>query len=218
MTPRDLVILGTGGTCIDVLDIVDEINAVDAQWRVVGFLDDAPERHGTQVAGLEVLGPLEHARDLPVGTMVANPLGSPTRPLLKRKIFDRIGLPHERYATLMHPTASVSTRSTLGAGTILFQHVSITAGATIGRSVTMLGGCRINHDDVVGDFATFANNVAIAGSVKVGEDAYLGIGSVVIGGAHIGAGSIVGAGSTCVHEVPRGVVVAGSPARVLRDA
>lgn len=217
MAPRDIVILGTGGTCIDVLDIVDELNAVDTQWNVIGFLDDAADRHGTSVAGYEVLGSLEHARAVPKGTMIANPLGSPTRPALKRSIFERIGLGFDRYASLVHPTASVSRRSTIGDGTILFQHVSVTAGATIGRMVTMLGGCRINHDDTIGDFATLANNVSVAGGVRIGEDAYLGIGSVLIGGAHLGAGSILGAGSTLIREAPAGVIVAGSPARPLRS-
>lgn len=216
MAPRDIVILGTGGTCIDVLDIVDELNAVDTRWNVIGFLDDAVDRHGASVAGYEVLGSLEHTRALPKGTMIANPLGSPTRPTLKRSIFERIGLGFERYATLVHPTASVSRRSTLGDGTILFQHVSVTAGATIGRMVTMLGGCRINHDDTIGDFATLANNVTVAGMVAVGEDAYVGMGSVIIGAADIGAGSIVGAGSTVIRPVDAGVVVAGNPARALR--
>lgn len=217
MASRDLVILGTGGTCIDVLDIVDELNAGSEQWRVIGFLDDAPGSRGTTVAGFEVLGDLEHARDLPATTWIANPLGSPTRPLLKRHIYERIGLAAARYATLVHPTASISSRSTIGDGTIIFQHASITAGVRVGQLVTMLGGCRLNHDDVVGDFATFANNVAIAGSVTVGADAYLGIGSTVIGGVRVGDGSIVGAGSTVVHEVPANVIVVGNPARLLRE-
>jgi len=36
-----LVILGTGGSAYDVLDIVEAINANRPTWRVAGFLDDA---------------------------------------------------------------------------------------------------------------------------------------------------------------------------------
>ena len=37
---RQLVILGTGGSAYDLLDIVDAINAVQPAWEPIGFLDD----------------------------------------------------------------------------------------------------------------------------------------------------------------------------------
>ena len=39
---RPLVILGTGGSAYDLLDIVEAINAVQPTWEPIGFLDDAP--------------------------------------------------------------------------------------------------------------------------------------------------------------------------------
>ena len=45
---QPLIILGTGGSAYDVLDVVEAINAVSPAWDVVGFLDDARspgERH-----------------------------------------------------------------------------------------------------------------------------------------------------------------------------
>ena len=56
---QPLIILGTGGSAYDVLDVVEAINAKSQAWEVVGFLDDRTpgERH----LGLEVLGPLTAA-------------------------------------------------------------------------------------------------------------------------------------------------------------
>ena len=38
---RPLVILGTGGSAYDLLDIVEAINAIQPTWEPIGFLDDA---------------------------------------------------------------------------------------------------------------------------------------------------------------------------------
>jgi UDP-2-acetamido-3-amino-2,3-dideoxy-glucuronate N-acetyltransferase len=51
----------------------------------------------------------------------------------------------------------------------------------------------------------------------VARGASLGSGSLVLGGVRVGAGAIVGAGAVVTRNVPAGCVVAGAPARVLRD-
>src|SRR4051812_33313301 len=53
---RPLLILGTGGSAHDVLDVVEAINAVAPTWGVAGFLDDN-RPPGTRHLGLEVFGP-----------------------------------------------------------------------------------------------------------------------------------------------------------------
>jgi acetyltransferase-like isoleucine patch superfamily enzyme len=52
--------------------------------------------------------------------------------------------------------------------------------------------------------------------VRIGNDVWIGSGVTIIG-ATIGDGSVVGTGSVVVSEVPSKVVVAGNPARVVRN-
>lgn len=214
---QDLVIFGAGGTCLDVLDLIDAINVVDGpRYNCIGFLDDDPDVIGTRPHGVPVLGPLAQARELPQSVAFLNGIALLNRHWLKAGILERVGMPLDRYVTLVHPRATVSARSTVGVGTTIFQHVSVMANAAIGDHVIMLAGCRINHHDVIGDYCDLASNVAIAGKVNVGQSCYLGIGATILGEAHIGEGSLVGAGSVVLHEVPPRTVVAGNPARVLR--
>lgn len=53
--------------------------------------------------------------------------------------------------------------------------------------------------------------------VVIGDDVFIGMGSLILKGVTIGAGSIVGAGSVVVRDVPAGVIVAGNPAKVIRE-
>lgn len=51
--------------------------------------------------------------------------------------------------------------------------------------------------------------------VSIGADCWIGAAAIVM--ADVGAGSTVGAGSIVTRPVPAGVVVAGNPARILKD-
>jgi len=53
--------------------------------------------------------------------------------------------------------------------------------------------------------------------ILIGADVWIGGGALVLAGVHIGSRSVIGAGSVVVRDVPAAKVVAGNPARILRD-
>lgn len=53
--------------------------------------------------------------------------------------------------------------------------------------------------------------------VRIGDNVWIGGGAILLPGVAIGANSVVGAGAVVTRDVPSDVVVAGNPARVIRE-
>jgi sugar O-acyltransferase (sialic acid O-acetyltransferase NeuD family) len=212
MTP--LLLIGAGGLAREALATIAAVNAVRPRWDVVGLLDDAPGKHGTEVDGVEVLGPVELVRSHPDAEVLIC-TASPARRDSRMRIARHLGFDDERYATLVHPQASVAAGVELGAGTMLFACAVITAPQRVGRFVLAMPHVLLTHDDSVADGVTLAGRAALAGGVRVGESAYIGSGALVREGVTVGAGALVGMGSVVLRDVPAGETWAGVPAREL---
>ena len=106
----------------------------------------------------------------------------------------------------------------------------------IGDYVLISPGSRISASDEVriGNSVMMANSVYITDSdwhsvydrtardkrvtpVIIGDNVWLGDHSVVLKGVNIGDNSVVGANSVVTKDVPANVVVAGNPARVVKE-
>jgi acetyltransferase-like isoleucine patch superfamily enzyme len=124
----------------------------------------------------------------------------------------------------------------LGDGTRLFAHegtLRIGAKAVFGSEVTVtcyldveIGGSTLIADWVyISDFDHVTSDLKqpikdqglVKSPVRVGRDCWLGIRSTVLRGSRIGSGVVVGAHSVVRGEVPDEVIVAGVPAKPVKD-
>jgi sugar O-acyltransferase (sialic acid O-acetyltransferase NeuD family) len=216
---RPVVLLGAGGLARETAELVRSHNAtVDAarRHRLVGVLDDDPDRHGRLVGGLAVLGGrqwlLTHP-DVDVVVCVAHP----HRPLARLGLVRSLDVEAHRFPTLMHPGAFVASSTRLGAGTVLHAGVTCTADVTVGEHVVVMPGVVLTHDVTVADGVTLASGALVAGGVHIDEGAYVGAGALIREGCRIGAGATVGMGAVVTRDVEAGTTCVGNPARPLHS-
>src|SRR3954453_9015327 len=126
----DLLLIGAGGFAREAAEAVRAINAVTSRWRLLGFLDDDRSLQGTRRGGLPVLGPIDAIRDHPAARLIICS-GRPDNYVSRRRIADRLRLAEDRYATVVHPTASVGSTCAIGRGSVVMAHACLTADVEV---------------------------------------------------------------------------------------
>jgi serine acetyltransferase len=113
------------------------------------------------------------------------------------------------------PVLSIGDRCVIGRGSHIVAHHSIEIGDDVytGPYVYITDQ---NHGYADPDIP-IGRQVPTNTAVSIGAGTWLGAGAIVLPGARIGRNVVVGAGSVVRGEVPDRCVVAGVPARVVRE-
>ena len=122
-------------------------------------------------------------------------------------------------------TSSFFEGDTISIGDYVFinKNAYLTGNIDIGHFVQIAANVAIVGGDhnfsVAGVPLEFAGLDGKGGHLKtvIGDDVWIGHGAIIRGGIEIGRGAIVGAGSVVVNNVEPYTVVAGNPARRIRD-
>jgi sugar O-acyltransferase (sialic acid O-acetyltransferase NeuD family) len=208
----NLVIIGAGGFGREVQMLVEQINAVNRKWNLIGYYDDAVAK-GTLVNGLSVLGSI---RDLELEKNEMNVAVALGNPIVKKQIIESLDGKVVNFPTLIHPSAIIGSFNSIGKGSIITAGSVITTNVTIGRHVVLNLCCTVGHDAVIGDYSAFMPSVNISGEVNIGDCVFVGTGTKVINQISIGSHSIIGAGSTVTKHIPANCTAVGVPAKPIK--
>lgn len=210
---REIVIVGASGFGKEVAFLIEEINKFSSKWKILGFLDDNPEKHGTLCLGYPVLGDthwLERRNDVACAIGIGDPR-------IRRKIVRRLDAWKIDFPCLVHPSVVMHSSVKMRDGVIICAGNILTVEILLGRHVHLNLMNTVGHGAVLDDFCTVYPGVNISGDVKLGPGVSMGTGSEIIQGIKVGEGSIVGAGATVVRDLPPNVVAVGTPAKPIRE-
>lgn len=194
----------------EIHEIVRDINAAAPSFDVIGILDDDPRWHGQTVDGVPVLGPLARAHDHAAVRFV-NCIGSHRSRLAKHALLQRLALPLERYATVIHPSAKIYRSATLATGVIVHAGAVVMNDTVIEPFAEILVNAVVGVRNRVCEGAMITALVCTTADVVVGHYAHIGAGSSIGPRVAIGAGAQIGIGSVVLSDLAPGEFWLGNP-------
>lgn len=204
-----IYLYGGGGHGKVVLDI---LRAAYGPEAVAGIFDDDLQKAGRLFYDSRILGPLENFEGTVSQLVIA--IGSNPVRQSKAKLYEeRV----ERYATLIHPSAEVSSSAIIGAGTVVMPGCHVNADARIGQHCIINTSAIVEHDCLVADFTHIAPGTVLTGMVKVGSLTLIGANCTVVPGKSIGNHCLIAAGSVVTTDIPDNVLARGNPARIIKE-
>lgn len=192
-----LIIVGAGGHGKVVADVAQSQSCYDA----IRFIDGrypALKMH----FGLDVIG-----SDEAINRLVSSDaefviaIGDNA---IRRRIFSRLVEEKARFATIIAPSAMISSDVLLGEGSVVFPKAVIRAGSVIGKNVILNTACKIAPKVFIGDHSHVGPGASVGNEVLVEDEVLVGAGARLSPGISVGQRSICGAGVYLDATLPPG--------------
>ena len=202
---------GAGGHGAVVADLLQR-----AGVEVAFAVDDEPARWNRRVGGVAVVGGrdalLERRKEAGAAIVAIGANAA------RRAVAAWLAAQGFAFARAIHPAAVLARDVSVAEGCMVMAGAVINPGAHVGAHSIVNTAASVDHDCRIGEAVHLAPGARLCGAVEVGAGAFVGAGAVIVPGRRIGEGAVVAAGAVVLADVPERAVVAGNPARVVREA
>ena len=125
----------------------------------------------------------------------------------------------------IEPGAILREQVEIGRNAVIMMGAILNIGAVVGDNTMIDMGAVLGGRATVGDNCHIGAGAVLAGVIEpasatpvvIEDDVLVGANAVVIEGVRVGRGAVVAAGAVVIEDVPENAVVAGCPARVIKQ-
>ena len=191
---------------------------IESNVNIVGFLDDDPKFKNSFVRGYPVLGTiteLERIKEEYDIDAVYCPIGNNTLRVKFLSQAKQLGLKTPSY---IHPSATISPNVEIGDGVYILLGTNIMPYTIIDNYVMISMNVNVAHHNHLKEGVFLSTGVNFGASITAHEKAYVGIGATIMTGiSYLGENCLVGAGAVVIKDVPPNCIVAGVPAKIIKQ-
>ena len=191
MLKEKILLIGGGGHCKSVIDVIEQQNRFD----IAGIVDKK-ELIGETVLGYEVIACDTQLEELSEEYKYAIiTVGQIKDVSSRKKLYQKVKSIGFELPVIISPRAYVSKYASIGEGTVIMHDVLINASATIKENCIINSKALIEHDAIIEKHCHVSTGAIINGGVEVGEESFIGSNVVTKQYIKIKKNSFVKAGS-----------------------
>ena len=210
-----IIIGGEGNGGVIASCIEDNRNRFnDYEWIVEGFVNDFE----TEVCGYKVLGGTNDVKELLRNQDYYFMWGIHIigRNKLTEELFNKVNIPENRLAKIIHKTAFVANNAVLEPGVFVMSNAYIGPQAYIGKCTLIMSNALIGHNTNVGPLCHFSVGSITSSYITIGKCSDVTLGAKIIEKRKIGDFAVAGAGSLVTKDIPDFEIHVGIPAKFLK--
>ncbi|WP_428741971.1 NeuD/PglB/VioB family sugar acetyltransferase [Tenacibaculum sp.] len=189
MSKPELVLVGGGGHCISVIDVVE----LEGKFKIKGVLEVNSNQQ--EVLGYPVLGGDDLIEELvseKVFFLIT--VGQIKSYRIREEISERLTKNKAQLATVISPRAYVSKHSFIEQGTVVMHDVVVNSGTSVGKHCIINTKANIEHGVCIEDFCHISTCTVVNGDSIVKRGTFVGSNATISNGIIIKENSIVSAG------------------------
>ena len=181
MKKEDIILIGGGGHCRSVIDVIE----LEGKYNIAGIVvNDMPK--GVKILGYKVIGSDDDLEALyeqykyaivTVGQIRSNQI--------RVKLFGELKEIGYILPVVVSPLAYVSRYAKVGEGTVVMHQALINANVKVGKNCIINTKALLEHDVIVGDNCHISTASVANGGVIVKANSFIGSNSVIREGIEV---------------------------------
>jgi len=210
---NSIVLVGGGGHCKVVLDVIKENNYYDEIC-----ISDLKENIGKEILDIRIEytdDQLENLFKKGISFAFVS-MGKININDQRMKLYQKIKNIGFNIPEIISKSSNVSIYSDISEGTFIGKNAIINPGVKIGKNCIINTGAIVEHDCIIGANVHIGPGAVLSGGVTVGENSFIGTGATIIQNTNIIANTLIGAGAVVIKDIARSGVYVGNPAKQIR--
>ncbi|HBT50671.1 MAG TPA: serine acetyltransferase [Petrotoga sp.] len=210
---NSIVLVGGGGHCKVVLDVIKENNYYDEIC-----ISDLKENIGKEILDIRIEYTDDQLEDLfKKGISFAFvSMGKININDQRMKLYNKIKNIGFNIPTIISKSSNLSIYTEISEGTFIGKNTVINPGVKIGKNCIINTGAVVEHDCIIGDNVHIGPGAVLSGGVKIGENSFIGAGATIIQNTNIIGNTLIGAGAVVIKNIARSGVYVGNPSKLIK--
>ncbi len=199
-----------------IASTIEDCRRAGSDVEFVGFLNDFEDG---PINGYPVLGGIQNGdwRDLPEEYEFIYAISTVKQAPERYELLKDLQIPEDRFATVVHPDATVSEEAELGDGVAVMPRAVVGPDVEVGSHTQLYAQSFVGHDTTLGEMVFVANNASVGGRLSVEDGVHVGSNASLLERLTIEEFAVIGLGAVVVDDVGPYEKVIGNPAEVIGE-